>query len=111
MALIIALPLLAFTIAGLFVGRMLPPKTQRIIIITLSLLLAIAHFYLAGQQLSTTGFIARQRNPDYFAYYTGYGLAAAGLLNVAVCFKSRLVSGVLLAAMIVLLPVFYLATW
>jgi hypothetical protein len=111
MLLIITLVFSFGTIAGLLIGRLLPPRVQRAIIITLSLLLAAAHIYLAGQQLATSGFVGRTRSPDYFSYYLGYGLVLVGLLNVWLCFKSRPISATLLAAMIILLPVFYFATW
>lgn len=81
-----------------------------------SIVLSMFAFWLMPQQLETLGFAARNREPNYVAYYLSLLAGIVGLLNLIVLVGSKDVKGFLVAGgvmfILVVLDVYlYFATW
>ena len=98
-------------IGAAFAGSKLSIKVQFAIIIVASLGLAWLHWSVAKTQLTTTGFAARNRNPNQIAQDIGYALAIIGVLNCGLVFKNVRYSAILLCLVFALFPALYLLSW
>ena len=91
-------------------------QALRWIVAGLCVLLGLFALWLVPQQLSTTGFAASRREPNYLAYYLSLGAAILALLNLLLALGSRqptwawVACGVALG-LLVLDVYLYFATW
>lgn len=88
-------------------------KNKLALMTIVSLPLAWAHWFVANTQLSSLGFAARNRDPNYLTFTIGYALALIALGNLIYAFMTRnfATSGVTLLLIVIALPALYLLSW
>ncbi len=111
MGALVATLLAIFFVGTNALGQELPEKVQIILLILISLGLAWLHWSISMTQLSTSGFAARNRNPNYIAEYAGIFIALVCVVNVGITYKSTRVAATILGASGILLPIMYFLSW
>lgn len=107
----ISVLLVVIFIGAMLASKKLPIKLQVALIILFSFGLAWLHWSIAKTQLATTGFAARNRNPNNIAETIGYALAVVGVINIGITFINVRKSAFVLGLLFIVLPVMYFLSW
>lgn len=94
-----------------WVVKRLPSWAQLTLLIVCSLGLAWLQWSVAKAQLSTLGFAAHNRDPNYVGEYVGYALAILGILNIGIAAKNLRYGFYVLVVVAASLPIMYLISW